>query len=130
MECKAGFRAKYIVDAVNKYINREIDADNFNEFSTDDLRNELMKIKGVGVKVADCVMLFSLRRSDAFPTDVWVKRVMSYFYFDGINTPIKEIHNLAYDRFGEYAGFAQQYLFNYAREFKIGTDEKKKKVCK
>ena len=65
-----------------------------------------------------------LSKSDAFPTDVWVKRVMSYFYFDGQDTPIKAIHNLANEKFGKYSGFAQQYLFNYAREFKIGSDKK------
>jgi len=121
MESKTGFRAKYIIDAVNKVLNGEIDADEFSSLSTDEVRKALMSIKGVGPKVADCVMLFSLGRSDAFPTDVWVKRVMSHFYFEGKDTPIKEIHALAYHMFGEYAGFAQQYLFNYARQFKIGT---------
>ena len=90
------------------------------------LTTPLEQIKGVGPKVADCVMLFSLGRSDAFPTDVWVKRVMSYFYFNGEDTPVKVIHKSAYDKFGIYAGFAQQYLFNYAREFKIGASDKKK----
>ena len=52
---------------------------------------------------------------------------MSYFYFDGNDTPIKTIHKSAYEKFGEYAGFAQQYLFNYAREFKIGASENKAK---
>jgi len=121
MESKTGFRAKYIIDAVNKVLSGEIKEDVFSELSTEEVRKVLMEIKGVGPKVADCVMLFSLGRSDAFPTDVWVKRVMSHFYFEGKDTPIKEIHSFAYDMFGEYAGFAQQYLFNYARQFKIGT---------
>ncbi len=126
MECKTGFRAKYILDAVEKCLSGEISFEKFKEMPTDEVRKELMTIKGVGPKVADCVMLFSMGRSDAFPTDVWVKRVMSYFYFNGEDTPIKTIHKSAYDKFGEYAGFAQQYLFNYAREFKIGTSENKK----
>lgn len=128
MECKTGFRAKYIIDAVDKLINGSINPNEFENMPTEDVRKILMEIKGVGPKVADCVMLFSLGRSDAFPTDVWVKRVMSYFYFNGEDTPIKEIHKLAYDKFGSYAGFAQQYLFNYAREFKIGANDKKEKV--
>ena len=131
MECKTGFRAKYIIDAVQKCISGEIYFEKFKDMSTDEVRKELMTIKGVGPKVADCVMLFSMGRSDAFPTDVWVKRVMSYFYFDGNDTPIKTIHKSAYDKFGQYAGFAQQYLFNYAREFKIGaSDNKKEKAGK
>ncbi len=124
MECKTGFRAKYIIDAVSRVVSGEIDGHAFLNMSTGDVRERLMSIKGVGPKVADCVMLFSLSKSDAFPTDVWVKRVMSYFYFDGQDTPIKAIHNLANEKFGKYSGFAQQYLFNYAREFKIGSDKK------
>ncbi len=120
-ECKAGFRGKYIVDAVNKFVNGGLSSRNFDELTTEQLRKELMDINGVGPKVADCVMLFSLKRSDAFPTDVWVKRVMSYFYFDQQDTPIKKIHEFANEKFGEYSGFAQQYLFNYARQFKIGA---------
>ncbi|MCI1930604.1 MAG: N-glycosylase [Clostridia bacterium] len=125
MECKAGFRAKYIIDAVKKYNEGEFDNDKISGLSTDELRKKLMEIKGVGPKVADCVMLFSLSRSEAFPTDVWVKRVMSYFYFGGNDTSLKEIQKMAKEKFGRYEGFAQQYLFNYAREFKIGASEKK-----
>jgi len=121
MESKTGFRAKYIIDAVNRALTGEIDEEKFAALSTEEARKLLMEIKGVGPKVADCVLLFSLGRSDAFPTDVWVKRVMSHFYFDGKDTPVKAIHSFAYDMFGEYAGFAQQYLFNYARQFKIGA---------
>lgn len=121
MECKTGFRAKYIIDAVSKCLNGEISEKAFKSMTTEEVRQVLMSIHGVGPKVSDCVMLFSLERNDAFPTDVWVKRVMSHFYFDGEEVSIKKIHALAYDMFGEYAGFAQQYLFNYAREFKIGA---------
>ena len=121
MESKTGFRAKYIIDAVNRVLNGEINENDFTQLSTEEVRKQLMEIKGVGPKVADCVMLFSLGRSDAFPTDVWVKRVMSHFYFNGEDTPIKKIHAFAYELFGRYAGFAQQYLFNYARQFKIGA---------
>lgn len=121
MESKTGFRAKYIIDAVTRVLNGEINENDFTQLSTEEVRKQLMEIKGVGPKVADCVMLFSLGRSDAFPTDVWVKRVMSHFYFNGEDTPIKKIHAFAYELFGSYAGFAQQYLFNYARQFKIGA---------
>ncbi|HCT63905.1 MAG TPA: hypothetical protein DIC60_01270 [Lachnospiraceae bacterium] len=121
MECKTGFRGKYIADAVTKYVEGNINHKSFGELTTKDVQAVLMSIHGVGPKVADCVMLFSLKRSDAFPTDVWVKRIMSYFYFNKKDTPIKDIHRMAEEKFGEYAGFAQQYLFNYARQLKIGT---------
>ncbi|MCQ4727304.1 N-glycosylase [Anaerotignum faecicola] len=122
-DCKAGFRGKYIADAVTKYVTDELEIESFKSLSTEELRKRLISINGVGPKVADCVMLFSLKRSDAFPTDVWVKRIMSYFYFGGQDTPIKKIHEFADEKFGDYSGFAQQYLFNYARQFKIGTDK-------
>ena len=112
MECKTGFRAKYIIDAVQKVIHGEIN------LNADDM---LMTIKGVGPKVADCTMMFSFGRCETFPTDVWVKRIMSELYFNGREASVKEIHQKAEECFGDYAGYAQQYLFNYARQFKIGA---------
>ena len=120
MECKCGFRAKYIMDAVDKVLGKKIKLDD-DDMDTDSLRNMLMTIKGVGPKVADCTMMFSFGRCETFPTDVWVKRIMSELYFDGREASVKEIHKKADDCFGEYAGYAQQYLFNYARQFKIGA---------
>ena len=83
--------------------------------STSDARCELMKIKGVGPKVADCVLLFSAGKSDAFPIDVWVQRIMRSLYC-GEDAKIKDIQDFASSNFGKYAGIAQQYLFYYARE--------------
>ena len=120
MECKTGFRAKYIMDAVEKVLNGQLDLDDDN-IDTDSLRKKLMEVKGVGPKVADCTMMFSFGRCETFPTDVWVKRIMSELYFNGNEVGIKEIHKKADECFGEYAGYAQQYLFNYARQFKIGA---------
>ena len=119
MESSTGFRGKYIVDAVNKYVEGYFEEDKFQQMTAFEIREKLMETKGIGPKVADCVILFSLGKRDAFPTDVWVKRVMSYFYFNQQDTGIKEIHDFAYKTFGERAGYAQQYLFNYARNFKI-----------
>lgn len=95
--------------------------------NTDDLRKELISIKGVGQKVADCVLLFSLKRRETFPTDVWIKRVMEHLYFNDEEKDIKEIHAYAQEKWGKYCGYAQQYLFYYARSLKIGTDKEKKK---
>ena len=112
---KAGYRAGYIVDAVEKIVNGCVDLDYVKTLPYPDAKAELMKIKGVGPKVADCVLLFSGKKSEAFPIDVWVKRTMQSLYMDETATN-KQIEQKAKELFGEYAGFAQQYLFYYARE--------------
>lgn len=75
-----------------------------------------MSIKGVGNKVANCVMLFSLERYDSFPVDVWIKRVMEKYYFESAETAVSDIERIASEKFGIYGGFAQQYLFFHGRE--------------
>ena len=120
-ECKTGFRDKYILDAIAKIDEKTVDFSKYNEYTTEQAKENLLLIKGVGTKVADCVLLFSLKKNDVFPTDVWVKRVMEYFYFNEQDTSIKEIHKLAEEKWGKLAGYAQQYLFYYARSEKIGT---------
>lgn len=127
MELRMGFRAKYIFDCISKLKNGEVDLSKANTLNTDDLRKELLSIKGVGQKVADCVLLFSLKRRETFPTDVWIKRVMEHLYFNDEEKDIKEIHAYAQEKWGKYCGYAQQYLFYYARSLKIGTDKEKKK---
>ncbi|MCD8089995.1 MAG: DNA-3-methyladenine glycosylase [Clostridiales bacterium] len=124
-ECKTGFRSKYIRDCLDRLSSGEISLNNIKAMDTAEAKAELMKIKGVGTKVADCVLLFSLRRREVFPTDVWIKRVMEYFYFDGKEAPIKEIHGFAAEKWGRYAGFAQQYLFYYARTLQINAGSSK-----
>ena len=79
-----------------------------------------MKINGIGNKVSDCILLFGLQRTDSFPVDVWIKRIMEYCYFDSEQN-IETVSDFADKRFGSLGGFAQQYLFFYARENKIGT---------
>lgn len=118
-ECKSGFRAKYILDAARKVESGEVEINGTEKTETGTLRENLMRIKGVGEKVADCVMLFSMKRHEVFPTDVWVKRIMQKLYLNGKDTSLKEIRAYAERRFGAYAGFAQQYLFHYARLNKI-----------
>lgn len=122
MACKTGFRAKYIKDACSKIVSGELSFDYLSKTDEETAREHLTTIYGVGQKVADCVLLLSLERYSAFPTDVWVKRVMEEFYFNGKKTPIRQIHLFAYKKWGEYSGFAQQYLFNYAKEKKIGKN--------
>lgn len=125
-ELRMGFRAKYIRDCLDKLKSGEVNLNIINDLTTSELLEMLLKIKGVGQKVADCTMLFSMGRREVFPTDVWVKRVMEHLYFEGQETNIKEIHRFAKDKWGSLAGYAQQYLFYYARSLKIGTEKEKK----
>ncbi len=104
---RAGFRARYIIDGAKKYINGDIDLELIATADTDTARAELMKITGVGVKVADCTLLFGFQRIDALPKDVWIKRAIDE-YFNGKFPECAE----------QYAGIAQQYLFNYIRNQK------------
>lgn len=101
---RAGFRAKYILDAAQKVANGEIDFDKIFAGDISYGREELMKIKGVGVKVAECALLYGFKKAEAFPVDVWVKRIMSELYPDGIPA-------CAYPEIG----IAQQYLFHWRR---------------
>ena len=118
-DLKAGYRAEYIVDAVNKLKNGEVDLTSVSKMSYHEAKTELMKIRGVGPKVADCVLLFSAGKKEAFPIDVWVKRTVQTLYLSE-NASVKEIEKFASEYFGLYAGVAQQYLFYYSRENKLG----------
>ena len=116
---KAGFRDKYILDAAEKFVSGEISYDKLLNMSAVDAKKMLMTIKGVGNKVADCIVLFGLSKCESFPVDVWIKRIMEYCYFDGEES-IEKISAFAKEKFGTLGGYAQQYLFFYARENKIG----------
>lgn len=115
---RAGYRADYIVDAVNKVNEGMINLESLKSMDYLSAKKELMKIKGVGPKVADCVLLFSAGKKEAFPIDVWVTRTVRSLYL-GENATQKQIENFSRDHFGNYAGVAQQYLFYYGRENKI-----------
>lgn len=118
-DCGCGFRAAYIIDTAKRVADGRIDLQLIAKLSTVDARKALMELRGVGPKVADCIMLYSMQKYDAFPVDVWVKKVMECFYKDqmGDNAGLKRITQYAGERFGNLAGFAQQYLFYYARDF-------------
>lgn len=101
---RAGFRARYIADAVARVNSGEIDFEEINTLPLLPARERLKKIIGVGDKVADCVLLFGFHKLDAFPKDVWVKRIMERFYPQGLPECVKNVE-----------GLAQQYLFDYVR---------------
>jgi N-glycosylase/DNA lyase len=101
---RAGFRHRYIIDAAQKVNSGAVDLEALRGVPYDEARQSLMQITGVGVKVADCALLYGLHRLEGFPLDVWMKRAMATL-FDGLDPKA----------FGEYAGIAQQYIFHYAR---------------
>lgn len=116
-----GFRDKYIYETTQKIKNGEVSLEKMEkEKETLKIRNELLKLSGVGPKVADCILLFStLKRFDVFPIDVWVRRVMNDLYIhnpEETKVNKKEIEQLAREKFGELEGIAQQYLFYWKRE--------------
>ena len=120
-EAGLGFRDKYVAEAVRKVESGEVDLREISRIeSTDEVRQKLMEFPGVGEKVADCVLLFStLKRLDAFPVDVWVRRVMRELYFPDVEEKSldkKQIQELARKKYKTLAGIAQQYLFYWKRE--------------
>lgn len=120
---RAGFRDKYIIDAAEKFSSGALSASMLRNLDSAAAKKALMTISGVGNKVANCILLFGLHRADAFPVDVWIKRIMEYCYFGGREQSIDKISEFADAKFGRaLGGYAQQYLFFYARENKIGTD--------
>ena len=114
--CKVGFRAPYIMDACNKVANGEIILNDLWMMDYEEAKAKLMSIKGVGPKIADCILLFAYSKMEVFPTDVWIKRVIEGIYFEGRDIKLQEIQSFAKSYFGDLAGYAQQYLFYYARE--------------
>ena len=116
---RAGFRDKYILAAARAVKSGQLDLLSLENASFDYAKSQLLRLPGVGEKVASCILLFGLGKYEGFPVDVWVKRIMEYCYFDGEKTK-EEISEFAKERFGSLGGFAQQYLFYWARENKIG----------
>ena len=114
-ECKVGFRAPYIKNATEAVYSGAVTKEKLDELDIAQARELLMTVKGVGEKVANCVLLFGLGRREAFPVDVWMKRIMEQMYFDGKDTKKQDIEAFAVNKFGDLGGYAQQYLFDYAR---------------
>ena len=124
----ASFRSKYILDTIGK-VNEALEnpdneelkiynLDYIKSLNTDECHVALQQFMGVGAKVADCIMLFSMAKKSAFPVDVWVKRAMIHFYL-APDVSLNKIRVFGRDKFGELSGLAQQYLFYYARENNI-----------
>ena len=119
LECKAGFRAPRIKEAAQRFLKEKDVIYNIKNTSYNEGLNYLKTYNGIGDKVANCILLFSMKQFDTFPVDVWVRRVMQTLYVDK-STKDADIQKFAEDKFGKLSGYAQQYLFYYARENGIG----------
>lgn len=117
-DIKCGYRDKYLYDTI-QMLDTSIKIENIKQMSTSDARIELMKLKGIGRKVADCILLFGFRKTDVFPTDTWVVKAYNHIYNCNETNAIK-ISNHFVKIFGDLSGFAQQYLFYKMRDSKMG----------
>ncbi|MDY6065913.1 MAG: DNA glycosylase [Finegoldia sp.] len=117
--CRVGFRDRRIIDTSSEIAKGNFDIKKSLSLPDEELKEELMKLPGVGPKVSDCIMLYSYKRSSTFPVDVWIKRVMEFLFIKE-ETKKSLISSYAHDLFGDAAGYAQQYLFYYGRENSIG----------
>lgn len=112
---RLGYRAEY-VDKTSKFLaDTETDLNDLKSLSYPEAKAWLMTLPGVGAKVADCVLLFSLDKLEAFPIDVWVRRAIEEWYFNGEHLSYIKLVEWATEYFGPYAGYAQQYLFHHRR---------------
>ena len=113
--CKLGFRAPYLRGTAQKLAAGEVDLGRLCGLSLDEARAELLKLPGVGVKIADCVLLFACGFPEAFPVDVWIMKALRRHYFPRRSVSPARLRRFIPTHFGPQAGYAQQYLFHYMR---------------
>ena len=113
--CKVGFRDKYIYDIVQNINNNSLNINKIYDMNSDEAMKYLMSFKGIGMKVASCILLFAYQKFDVFPIDTWVKKYMKDDYNIEGESNIKRF---ALDKYKEYSGIAIQYMFNYKRNFR------------
>lgn len=114
--CALGYRAKNLLGSARMIARGEVNLEELRALNDDAARAELCRLPGVGEKVANCVLLFAYERVRAFPIDVWIERVLRERYFaKKRKVTLKQLRDFSRDYFGEFGGYAQQYLFHHAR---------------
>jgi N-glycosylase/DNA lyase len=113
--CKMGFRAPHLLAAARQIAGGQFNLERLRHLPQAEAREELMKLRGVGAKIADCVLLFAYGFDGAFPVDVWVERALRELYFPRRRVSAKRLQHFAATHFRSHAGYAQQYLFHYMR---------------
>ncbi len=122
--CGVGYRARFIKEAATKTMLKKIDFEYLKKANYQEAKNELCLISGIGNKVADCILLFSLNKLESFPLDRWMIRILEKYYSNKFQLETKTItekqyeilHEKIVNYFGPYAGYAQQFLFKMERE--------------
>ena len=112
--CGVGYRAPYMRRA-SELFTLEIDLNEIFTMSYDEAFETILEVRGVGPKVADCILLYGFNFRQAFPSDVWIKRIVSHLYFDGKDISVSKVREFGMEEFGKNAGYVQLYLFHYAR---------------
>ena len=122
--CGVGYRARFIKEAANMTLSKKIDFEYLKKCDYQEAKEEIRLIPGVGNKVADCVLLFSLNKLESFPLDRWMIRILEKYYSDEFQLETKTVtekqYNILHKKivkyFGPFAGYAQQFLFKMERE--------------
>jgi N-glycosylase/DNA lyase len=129
-DCGLGYRTRYVSETAKRIHKEDFDLETLRKAKYEEAREQLMSFPGVGPKVADCVLLFSIGKLDAFPVDVWMKRVILRYYASHLpkqlvkkvccqrslsDTEYEKLNSFGRKYFGEYAGYAQEYLYHYER---------------
>lgn len=112
--CGVGYRAPYMKKA-SEIFTLEMDLSEIPKMSYDEAFETILKVPGVGPKVADCILLYGFNFKEAFPSDVWIKRIVSHLYFEGKDISVGKVREFGMEEFGDNAGYVQLYLFHYAR---------------
>lgn len=113
--CGVGYRAPYMKKA-SQLFTLEMDLSEISKMKYDEAFETILKVPGVGPKVADCILLYGFNFKEAFPSDVWIKRIVSYLYFDGKDISVPKVREFGMEEFGDNAGYVQLYMFHYARK--------------
>jgi len=113
--CKMGFRAPNLLKTARAVADGEIDLEKLRHVGVENARTQLLELPGVGRKIADCVLLFAYGYQSAFPVDVWIMKALKQLYFPRRRVKLPRLHRFAAEHFGPWSGYAQQYLFHYAR---------------
>jgi N-glycosylase/DNA lyase len=123
--CGVGYRAKFIIKAA-EMIDNTIDINKLKKKNYDAAFDSLIELPGVGPKVADCILLYGFGYLKSFPVDVWIGRILSEFYFNGEELKPPKARLFGMEKFGNYAGYVQLYMFHYARKSGLLDSLKKK----
>ena len=112
--CGVGYRAPYMRKA-SQLFTLEIDLSEIPKMQYEEAFETILEVPGVGPKVADCILLYGFNFREAFPSDVWIKRIVSHLYFDGKDIGVDKVRDFGMEEFGDMAGYVQLYMFHYAR---------------